>query len=156
MKKNRVVCSSAADLTLFGLPPRRPGRVRRAVRTGVLLAVIGLTRLAGHPRWRSAVVGAALTIPGLLLRDLPGNLILLPGLVILFLSPFQPGEPRENRARQARLRRELAVYSTPSDRRDLEAIFERYPDSDTGELRAILASQTPGPARPSIPGMNPS
>jgi hypothetical protein len=32
-------------------------------------------------------------------------------------------------------------------------ILERYPDSATGELRAILASQPPAHARPTIPGI---
>lgn len=39
------------------------------------------------------------------------------------------------------LERELAEYSTPAQRCDLEATFDRYPDSDTYELRDILARQ---------------
>ena len=41
----------------------------------------------------------------------------------------------------SRLERELAGYSTPADRSDLEAILDRYPDDVTRELRDILASQ---------------
>jgi hypothetical protein len=78
---------------------------------------------------------------------------LLPGLLMLGFAPFLPGESRENRAHQARLRRELAAYSTPADRRDLEAILEQYPADETGELRAILAAQSLATARPRIPGM---
>ena len=44
----------------------------------------------------------------------------LPGLLFLLYSPLLPGESRESRLRQARLRRELAAYSTASDRLDLE------------------------------------
>ena len=58
MRKRRVVWSSSTDPALFGLPARRPGHLRQAIRTGVLLAVLGLTRLAGNLRWRSAVIGA--------------------------------------------------------------------------------------------------
>ena len=39
------------------------------------------------------------------------------------------------------LERELAEYSTPAQRCDLEATFDRYPDSVTCELRDILARQ---------------
>jgi hypothetical protein len=35
------------------------------------------------------------------------------------------------------LKRELAAYSTPAQRCDLEAILDEYPDEDTSELRAI-------------------
>ena len=153
MRKSRVVWGSSTDPALFGLPSRRPRRLRQAVRTGVLLAVLGLTRLAGNPRWRSAVIGAGLIITALILRNVPGDVMLLPGLLFLLYSPLLPGESRESRLRQARLRRELAAYSTASDRLDLELILDRYPDSATGELRAILASQPDAHARPTIPGM---
>jgi hypothetical protein len=153
MRKGRVVWSSSTDPALFSLPPRRPGRLRQAVRTGVLLSVLSLTRLAGNLRWRSAVIGAGLVITALILRNLPGDVMLLPGLLFLLYSPLLPGESRQSRLRQARLRRELADYSSASDRLDLELILERYPDSATGELRAILASQPHAHARPTIPGM---
>jgi hypothetical protein len=39
------------------------------------------------------------------------------------------------------LERELAQYSTPAQRCDLLATFDRYPDSVTDELRDILARQ---------------
>ena len=157
MKRNRVVWSSTTDpLFVTGAcRPVRPTRsaLRRALRTGGLLVVIGLMRLAGHPGWRSAVIGAALTIPGVILRDMLGDIILLPGLLMLGFAPFLPGESRENRAHRARLRRELAAYSTPADRRDLEAILEQYPAGETGELRAILAAQPLATTRSRVPGM---
>ena len=40
-----------------------------------------------------------------------------------------------------RLERELGEYSTPAQRRDLEAILDRYPDGITCELRDILGRQ---------------
>jgi hypothetical protein len=99
------------------------------------------------------VIGAGLVSTALILRNVPGDVMLLPGLLFLLYSPLLPGESRESRLRQARLRRELAAYSTASDRLDLELILERYPDSATGELRAILASQPPAHAHPTIPGI---
>ena len=157
MKRNRVVWSSSRGpaFETGAYRPVRPTRsaLRRALRTGALLVVIGLMRLAGHPRWRSAVIGAGLTIPGVILRDTLGDIILLPGLLMLGFAPFLPGDSRDNRARRARLRRELAAYSTPADRRDLEAILEQYPADETGELRAILATQPLATTRPRIPGM---
>jgi hypothetical protein len=46
-----------------------------------------------------------------------------------------------SRWRCSRLERELAGYSTPAERSDLEAILDRYPDDVTRELRDILASK---------------
>jgi hypothetical protein len=153
MKRNRVVWRSSTEPALTGVPRRSPRRLRRAARTGLLLAILGLVRLAGNPRWRSAVIGAALIVPGLLLRNIYGNIILLPGLMILFYAPFLPGDSPETRTRQAQLRRDLAAYSTPADRRDLEAIIDRYPAAETGELRAVLAGLRLTPAQLRNPGM---
>jgi hypothetical protein len=152
MKRNRVVWSTSREPVVYVLVPRRPGRCRRAARTGFLLAAIGLIQAARSPRWRCALLGAALTIPGLLMRNLPGNIILLPGLMTLFFAPFLPGKTIEDRKSHARLRRELAAYSTPAQRRDLEAIIDRYPDGETRELRAILASQAMTSAEARFPG----
>jgi hypothetical protein len=154
MRRNGAVWRSSTEPLLLGLPGRRSrprNALRRALRTGVLLAILGLVRLAGNPRWRSAVLGAALIVPGVLLQNIYGHVILLPGLLILFYAPFLPGDSPETRARQAGLRRDLAAYSTPADRRDLEAIIDRYPATETGELRAVLASLRPVPLR--NPGM---
>jgi hypothetical protein len=75
-------------------------RIRRCIRTGALLTVIGLMRPARtvRTRWRAC-------------------------------------------KRLCELERELAGYSTPAQRCDLEAILDRYPDGITYELRDILASQ---------------
>jgi hypothetical protein len=47
----------------------------------------------------------------------------------------------ENRRRIRGLERELGDYVSDSDRADLEAILDEYPDRDTAEMRDILASQ---------------
>jgi len=155
MKRDRVIVSSSAERVVYVPVPRRPGRFRRAVRTVFLLAVIGLLRAARSPRWRCALLGAALTIPGVLMRgQLVGNIILLPGLMALVYAPFLPGETIEDRRSHARLRRELAAYSTPAERRDLEALLEQYSDQEAGELRAILASQDLAPVRARCPGLS--
>jgi hypothetical protein len=126
------------------------------VRTGLLLTVIGLLRAARSPRWRCALLGVALIVPGLLMRGhLVGNIVLLPGLMALFYAPFLPGETVEDRKNHARLRRELAAYSTPAERRDLEALLEQYSDRETSELRAILARQELTDIRARLPGRGP-
>ena len=153
MKRNRVIVSSTAERVVYVQVPRRPGRVQRAVRTGFLLAVIGLIRVARNPRWRCALIGAALTVTGLLVRQyFPANLILLLGLMGLFYAPFLPGQTPEDRKLHARLRRELAAYSTPAERRDLEALLVQYSDQEAGELRDILASQDLAGASYRFPG----
>ena len=80
--------------------PARTRRIPRCIRTGALLVVIGLMRLARMVRTRWQV-----------------------------------------HERRRELERELAAYSTPAQRCDLSATFDRYPDSITYELRDILARQ---------------
>jgi hypothetical protein len=48
---------------------------------------------------------------------------------------------RANRAQRVRLEREIASYKSSSDRRELEAILERYPLEDTRGLWAMLSAQ---------------
>jgi hypothetical protein len=104
-RRNLVVWSaSVAPAESHGAPrfmrPARARRIRRCIRTGVLLIVISLMRLvrAVRTRW-------------------------------------------EAHKRFSELERELAAYSTPAERCDLEATFDRYPDDVTCELRNILARQ---------------
>jgi cytochrome c553 len=59
--------------------------------------------------------------------------------MLLLSAPLIPGRSRA----RAKLERELAAYSTPADRRDLEATLDQYSDDTTRELREILASQAP-------------
>lgn len=45
---------------------------------------------------------------------------------------------RAERAERKHLERELAGYRTRSERADLVAILDRYPDAETARVRAIL------------------
>ena len=49
---------------------------------------------------------------------------------------------RAEHKRRRKLERELAAFSSPSDRLEIEAIIERYPPGQTTELRDILARQS--------------
>ena len=147
-RRNVVVWSSSAGLngrhriTMF---PRlvRARRMRRLAHTGGLLTLIGLTRLARvlRLRWGLVLAGGVLTVAGVLLRNGAGGLVLLPGLLFLFSALLVEPGPDADRKRRCELQRELAGYSTPAQRCDLEATLDRYPDGDTYELRDILARQ---------------
>jgi hypothetical protein len=132
-------------------------RIRRRLRIGVLLAIIGLTRLGGavRGRWRPLLAGTVLTAGGVMMRGGSGGMILLPGLMLLASAPLVPAGPETDRARRSKLERELAGYSTPAQRRDLEAILDRYPDGTTRELREILARQAMAGRNGRIPGTGP-
>jgi len=110
-------------------------------------------RLAMRPRWRSILAGGVFTIVGVILRNGPGGVVLLPGLLLLLYAPFIPDSPDSDRKRHSDLERELAVYSTPAQRRDLEATLDRYPDGVTYELRDILAGRAIATRNNGIPGV---
>ena len=119
--------------------PSRPARiaqVRRCVRIGVLLTVIAV-----RPRWGFLLAGAVLTAIGAIARDGVTAVVLIPGLMLLWQALLIPADTDAHRRRRAQLERELAAFSTPAQRCDLEATLDRYPDAATGEMRAILASQ---------------
>jgi len=59
----------------------------------------------------------------------------------ILVARAQAASRKAARERRSKLERELAEYATPAERRDLEAILDRYPYSVTHELRAILARQ---------------
>jgi hypothetical protein len=67
-----------------------------------------------------------------------GALLVVIGLMRLVRTVRTRWQAHEQRCQ---LERELAAYSTPAQRYDLEATFDRYPDSVTYELRDILARQ---------------
>jgi hypothetical protein len=138
--------SSAGPPGRYGAPrftqPARPRRIRRWIRNGALLAVIGVIRLATTVRGRWLVAGGVLTVVGVMLRSGAGSVVLLPGLVFLVFALLTPGSPKAARVQHSELERELATYSTPAQRRDLEATLDQYPDGITYELRDILASQS--------------
>ena len=142
------------QIVVWSSSPGRPGalgftwaprsaRIRWCFRTGGLLAVISLLRVATAilPRWRLLLAGAVLTTAGLILRSGPFSIVMLPGMVFLAAAAFTQTWPEEVRARRRALERELAAYCTPAQRRDLEATLDRYPDGVTRELRDILAGQ---------------
>ena len=121
----------------------RAARIRWCFRTGSLLAVIGLLRVATAvlPRWRLLLTGVVLTTAGLMLRHGPASVVMLPGMLFLVAAAYKQTWPEEVRARHRALERELAAYCTPAQRCDLEATLDRYPDSATRELRDILIGQ---------------
>jgi hypothetical protein len=130
--------SAAPDRASVSIRLVRTGRIRRLIRTGTLITLIGVLRLAAaiRPRWRPLLAGAVFTIAGAMLRASSWGPILLPGLLLLAYSLLIPASPDED---NKQLARELAAYSTHAQRCDLEAILDRYPDTDTRELREILS-----------------
>ena len=147
-RRNLVVWStSVGPAGQYGAPrftrPTRTGRIRRCIRIGALLTVIGLMRLARvvATRWWPLLAGVALTVAGLMLRSGPGGLVFFLGVFFLLSALLTPERPKAARKRRSELERELAAYSTPAQRRDLEATLAQYPNGVTYELRDILASQ---------------
>ncbi|HEU5484758.1 MAG TPA: hypothetical protein VFU98_07625 [Microlunatus sp.] len=62
------------------------------------------------------------------------------------LESFHAARVRRNHARRTRLERaqlqaDLASFTSDADRFDLEATLDRYPSSETLEIRRILAQQ---------------
>jgi hypothetical protein len=123
--------------------PGRSGRVRRWLRISGLLMAVGLLRVgaAVRPRWRPLAVGTVLTVAGYVMRNGMPGIVMIPGMLFLTAALLAPGDPGEASPQRRALERELASYSTPAQRRDLDAILDRYPDGDTRELRDILARQ---------------
>jgi hypothetical protein len=134
--------------------PAGTRRIRRWIRIGALLTIIGLMRLArgARLRWRPLLAGAVLTAAGVVLRGGMWSVIALPGLWFLSYALLIPASRGADHKRRSELERELAAYSTPAQRRDLEATLDRYPDSDTGELRDALARHALTACTSRIPG----
>jgi hypothetical protein len=122
----------------------RSGRVRRRLRISGLLLAVGLLRVAAavRPRWRPLTAGTVLTVAGFVMRSGMPGIVMIPGMLFLTAALLAPPDPAADNPRHRALERELAAYSTPSQRRDLDAILDRYPDGDTRELREILARQS--------------
>jgi hypothetical protein len=127
--------------------PPRAGRVRRCVRIGVLVTIIAV-----RPRWRPLLSGFALTVIGAAACETPVGVVLIFGLLLLLQSLLIPVNPEADRERRSQLERELATFSTPAQRCDLEATLDRYPDGITREIREILTSQAASAPRYGIPG----
>jgi hypothetical protein len=158
-RRNLVVWSpSVAPADRYGVlratRPARIRRIRRCVRVGVLLTVIGLMRVARgvRPRWRPLVAGALFTVAGVMLRSGAWGALLVLGLWFLVYAMLIPPSPDADRKQRSELERELAGYSSPAQRRDLEATLDRYPDSVTREVRDILADQGLAACSNGIPG----
>jgi hypothetical protein len=158
-RRNLVVWSqSAGPAGRYGAPrfmaPSRTRRIRRFLRTGVLLTVLSLMPVAvgARARWRQVLPGVVLTVVGVIYRSDPAGVVLLPGLLLLFSAPLFPASSTMDRTRLSELERELAGYATPAERRDLEAMLDRYPDDMTNELRVILARQAMATHANRIPG----
>ena len=136
-ERDRERCDSPGRRALRADPQADRGPV-------CLLAVLGVLRVAAavRPRWRPLLAGVVLTTAGLVLRSGAAGVVMLPGMLFLAAAAVHADLTRRRPApRRRALERELAAYSTPDQRRDLEATFDRYPDSATGELRDILARQ---------------
>jgi len=136
---------------LTAFPHRvRTRPVRRFLRLSGLLTLIGLLRVARVLRVRWAVLpGVALIVAGVTIRGDFGGLAFLCGFLFLYAAlMMHPGA-----AADRKLERELADYSTPAERRDLEATLDRYSDGDTSELRDILVRQATASRNTGIPGL---
>jgi hypothetical protein len=79
--------SPAGRIGAPAFTPRRPGPIRRWLRTGALLTVIGIARLAhvmqAHWRFALTVTGAPLVVIGVML---PSGWAFLGGLLALLLA----------------------------------------------------------------------
>lgn len=128
----------------------RAGRIRGFIRISMLLTVIAV-----RPRWRSLLVGIVLTIPGVIERQGAAGVLIIPGLLLLWHALMISGDTDADRERRSQLKRELAAFSTPVQRCDLAATFDRYPDGITHEMRDILASPTVASHSTGIPGARP-
>ncbi|HUN33704.1 MAG TPA: hypothetical protein VMU95_16970 [Trebonia sp.] len=125
----------------------RTGRIRRCIRIGALLTVIAV-----RPRWRPLLAGMVFAVVGIVERDGPIGVVIVPGILLLWQSLLIPANPDADRERRAQLERELAAFSTPAQRCDLEATLDRYPDPITGEIRDILGRQVAAARTTGIPG----
>ena len=107
---------------------------------------------AVRARWRMVLPGVVLTVVGVMYRGDPVGVVLLPGLLLLFSAPLVPASLTADPTRRSELERELAGFSTPAQRCDVEAMLDRYPDDMTNELRVILARQALAACGNRIPG----
>jgi hypothetical protein len=80
------------------------------------------------------------------------GIVLIPGFLLLWYALMIPADSDADRQRRSQLERDLAAYSTPAQRLDLEATLDRYPDGVTLEMRDILARQAMPVPDNRIPG----
>jgi hypothetical protein len=120
-RRNLVAWSPSVDpADRYGAPRltrlARTRRTRRFIRTGALLTVIGLRRLAraARPRWQPLLAGGVLTVGGLMLRSGAWGAVILPGIWFLgsaLLGSANPDADRKRSELERELERELAVYA---------------------------------------------
>ena len=119
-RRNLVVWSpSVGSAGRCGAPRlARTRRIHRRIRTGALLMIIGVMRLARavRPRWRPLLAGGVLTVGGVVAAVVWG-LVLLPGFLFLVSASLVPARPKTDRARRAEVERGLGVFSRPGQRR---------------------------------------
>ena len=152
-RRRLVVFSSAADPAVGHGASRdkrvaRTGPISRFVRIGMLLTVIAV-----RPRWRPLLAGVVLTVLGVLDRQGPGSVLIIPGLLSFWRALMIAGETDADRERRSRLRCELAAYSTSAQRCELVTALDRYPDGITHEIRDILTSPPAASRSNGIPGV---
>jgi hypothetical protein len=121
-RRNLVWSPSVGSADRYGAPRftrlARTRRIRRWIRTGALLMIIGLMRLAraASPRWRPLLAGVVLTGFGVV-AAVAWDLVLLPGLLFLVSAALVvPARPKTDRARRAEVERGLGVFSHPAQR----------------------------------------
>src|SRR5215467_12777046 len=119
-RRNLAVWSpSAGPADRYGAPGLTPlartRRIRRCLRTGALLTVIGLMHLARgmRYRWRPLLAGAVFTVIGVMLRNSDWGLILAAGLLFFVYPALIPASSDADRKRRYEVERELPVYSIP-------------------------------------------
>ncbi len=156
-RRNLVVWSpSVGSVGRYGVPRftriARTRRIRRWIRTGGLLTVLGLIRLARTVRLRPLLAGGVLTVVSVMLRSGVGGALFFPGALFLLFALLTPPSSTAARKRRSELERQLAAYSTAAQRCDLEATLDLYPDDITYELRDILASQAMAARNDRVPG----
>ena len=111
----------------------RARRIHWWIRTGALLMIIGVMRLARavRPRWRPLLVGGALTGVGVVAAVVWG-LVLLPGLLFLVSAALIPARPKTDRARRAEVEHELGVFSHPAQLRLVSQAVALYDKQASG------------------------
>lgn len=115
-RRNLVVWSQAGNSAgRSGAPPfPRTRRIRRWIRTGALLTIVGLVPLAraGRARWWLLLAVGVLTVVGVMQHAFVG-------VVLLFLAaaPFVAAKPKADRIRRSKLEPDLGVYSHPAQLR---------------------------------------
>jgi len=109
-RRNLVVWSqSAGPVGRYGARRftrvARTRRVRRGIRTGALLTVIGLIRLASavRTRWRPLLAGGVLMVVSVMLRSGVGSVAFFPGAWFLLFALLTPPSSKAARKRRSEL-----------------------------------------------------